>query len=431
MTTRVRAVAWIMSLGVFAIANCAMAQDWPQWRGPNRDAKADGFTAPATWPKELTQKWKVSVGDGVATPALVGDKLYVFARQDGNEVIRCLNAETGAEIWQEKYETAGVSGPASRFSGPRSSPAVVDGKVVTLGVQGILCCFDAATGKKLWSKEDYSGDVPRFATSSSPIVVDGLCIAQLGGGDNGAIVAYDLVTGDEKWKSSGDSPAYGSPVLMTVNDTKVIITPTDKNMVAVGVADGKILWKVPYAQGRYNAATPIIDGQTVIYALQGTTAEKMALEGSEIASEKLWNNSDNSLMFNTPVLKDGLIFGLSNVNSMFCVHAETGETAWAAPLGGGEQQKPAAEQGKGGRRGGRGGRGMGGGGGYGSVVDAGSVLFGLTPAGELVVFEPTDKEFKQLARYKVAEGSTYAYPVVAGKRVYIKDADSVTLWTVE
>src|SRR3954451_13049468 len=77
------------------------AQDWPQWRGQNRDGKAAGFTAPATWPKELTQKWKVSVGDGVATPALVGDKLYVFSRQEGNEVLRCMEASTGKEIWQE------------------------------------------------------------------------------------------------------------------------------------------------------------------------------------------------------------------------------------------------------------------------------------------------------------------------------------------
>src|SRR5262245_25079975 len=84
-------------------ANGVWAQDWPQWRGPNRDAKVKGFNAPKTWPKELTQKWKVTVGDGVATPALVGDKLYVFTREGGNEVLRCLDAATGKELWQDKY----------------------------------------------------------------------------------------------------------------------------------------------------------------------------------------------------------------------------------------------------------------------------------------------------------------------------------------
>jgi hypothetical protein len=74
---------------------------------------------------------------------------------------------------------------------------------------------------------------------------------------------------------------------------------------------------------------------------------------------------------------------------------------------------------------------MGGGGGYGSVVDAGSVLFALTPSSQLVVIQPTEKEFKQLASYKVAESPTYAYPVVAGNRIYVKDQDNVTLWTID
>src|SRR6266404_228122 len=126
----------ISSCAALLALTTVLAQDWPQWRGPNRDAKATGFTAPKTWPKQLTQKWKVTVGDGVATPALVGDKLYVFSRQDGNEVIRCLNAADGKEIWKDKYETGGATGPAASFSGPRSSPAVADGKVVALGVRG-------------------------------------------------------------------------------------------------------------------------------------------------------------------------------------------------------------------------------------------------------------------------------------------------------
>src|SRR6266851_3223321 len=122
-----------MILGCVAllIAGSVHAQDWPQWRGPNRDAKATGFTAPKEWPKELTKKWKITVGDGVATPALVGDKLYVFTRESGKEIIRCLEAADGKEVWQDSYETGGAPGPASGFSGPRCSPTVAEGKVVT------------------------------------------------------------------------------------------------------------------------------------------------------------------------------------------------------------------------------------------------------------------------------------------------------------
>src|SRR5262249_42598273 len=150
--------------------------------------------------------------DGVATPALVGDKLYVFSRQEGNEVIRCLAAADGKEIWADKYEAAGFNGPDSGFPGPRSSPAVADGKVVTLGVQGTLSCLDAASATVVWRKNDFKGALPRFPPSSSPIIVDGLCIAQLGGDSKGAIVAYDLAKGDEKWKWTDDGTAYASPV---------------------------------------------------------------------------------------------------------------------------------------------------------------------------------------------------------------------------
>ena len=135
-----------MNLRRAAMAGCvillgaasAFAKDWPQWRGPNRDGKVKGFTAPQKWPTELTQKWKVTVGSGDATPALVGDKLYVFTRQGADEVTLCLNAANGKELWKDKYAAQAVTGAASRHPGPRSSPAVANGKVVTLGVGGVL-----------------------------------------------------------------------------------------------------------------------------------------------------------------------------------------------------------------------------------------------------------------------------------------------------
>ena len=111
---------------------------------------------------------------------LVGDRLYVFSRQEGNEIARCLDAATGEEIWKDSYASEGTTGGASGFQGPRCSPTVVDGKVVTLGVRGILSCLDAETGKVLWRKDDFPGKWPQFYTSSSPMVVDGLCIARTG-----------------------------------------------------------------------------------------------------------------------------------------------------------------------------------------------------------------------------------------------------------
>jgi outer membrane protein assembly factor BamB len=395
--------------GVVAVsAGCVLAQDWPQWRGPNRDAKAAGFTAPKSWPKELAQKWKVPVGLGDASPAVVGNKIYVFARQDTDEVIRCLDAANGKELWQEKYDAVQVSGPASGHSGPRSSPTVADGKVVTLGVGGVVTCLDAAKGKLLWRKDDFSGSWPRFYTSCSPIVTDGLCIAQLGSESEGGIVAYDLGTGDQKWKWTVDGTAYASPVILTVNGTKMVVTLTPKRIVGIGVADGKLLWEAPFpVQGRaYNAATPIVDGQTVIYAGagRGTKAVKIEKTAEGFVAKELWSNPDNGVQFDSPVLKGGQIYGISQNGVLFCLDAQSGKTLWTTELGGR---------------------------GFGSVVDAGSALLALTPKGELSVFEPSDKEYKKLATYKVAETDTYAYPVPAGKSLFVKDKDALTLWAVD
>ncbi len=395
--------------GVLAVsAACALAQDWPQWRGPNRDAKATGFTAPKTWPKDLTQKWKVTVGLGDSTPAVVGNRLYVFVRQDTDEVIRCLDAANGKELWQEKYDAVQVTGPASPHSGPRSSPTVAEGKVVTLGVGGIVTCVDAAKGKLLWRKDDFSGAWPRFYTSSSPIVTDGLCIAQLGSESEGGIIAYDLATGNQKWKWTGDGTAYASPVILTVSGTKMVVTLTPKKIVGIGVADGKLLWEAPFpAQGRaYNAATPIVDGQTVIYAGsgRGTKAVKIEKTADGFGAKELWSNPDNAVQFDSPVLKGGQIYGISQNGVLFCLDAQSGKTLWTTELGGR---------------------------GFGSVVDAGSALLALTPKGELTVFEPSDKEYKKLATYKVADTDTYAYPVPAGKGLFVKEKDALTLWSVD
>jgi outer membrane protein assembly factor BamB len=423
---------------VFVIAigpQGAGAQDWPQWRGANRDGKVTGFTAPKTWPKALTQKWKTSVGSGDATPALVGDKLYVFARQEGDEVTRCLDASSGKELWQDKYAVPAISGPdAGQHGGPRSSLAVASGKVVTLGVCGTVSCLDAATGKMLWRKDDFPGAWPRFHVATSPMIADNLCIVQLGKPGDGAIVAYDLATGEQKWKWAGEGPAYASPVLLTVDGAKMILTQTEKSVVALSVAEGKLLWQTPFAaQGMsYNAATPIADGQTVIYCGQGrgTTAVKLEKQGDGFAAKELWKNPDNSVQFNTPVLKNGALYGLSARGDFFCINAQDGKTLWTAPFTPPAASSEGQAQGQG-AGGGRRGGGMRGGGGYGSLVDAGSVMLALTPASQLVAFQPGDKAYTELARIKVADTPTYACPIVAGNRLFVKDQDSVTLWTFE
>ncbi len=433
--------------GIPLITIIAQAGDWPQWLGAGRDGKVTEFKAPETWPEELVKKWSVSVGDGVATPARVGDRLYVFARQDGAEVTRCLKAETGEELWEDRYDALGADGPARGFSGPRCSPAVAEGKVVTLGVRGILSCLDANTGQVLWRKDDFKGSWPSFYTSSSPVIAEGLCIAQLGGREDGAIVAYTLENGEEKWRWTGDGTAYASPVLVESGGQSLLVAVTDSKVVAVNLSDGKQAWETPFrVEGRgYNSATPVFDGSKVFFggSNRGITAVQLDKEGDSYTGKQLWKNEEQNIGFSTPVLKDGHLYGLTGDNNIFCVNASDGKTRWTAALGGGEAAPPAARperaepdraqgQGNEGRRGGRGGRGGGGGGrgGYGSLVDAGDVIFLLTPAAELIAFKPDPEAYTELARIKVAESGTHAFPVVTEAGIFIKDQDAVTLWTL-
>ena len=407
-TNRSRAV--MVGCVILLSAACVFAQDWPQWRGPNRDGKLSGFTAPQKWPKELTQRWKTPVGFGDATPALVGEKLYVFTRQGDNEVTTCLEVDRGEEQWTDRYAAQAVTGAPSRHPGPRSSPTVADGKVVTLGVGGVLSCLDAATGKLVWRKDPFPKVVPEFFTAMSPIIVDGMCIAHLGGKGNGAIIAYDLATGDEKWRWADEGPEYASPVLLTVEGTRQILTLTEKSIVAVGVADGKLLWKLPFVPERmaYNAATPMVDGQTVFYTgkARGTKAVKIEKQADGFAAKELWSNAELAPQFNTPVLKDGLLFGLSDRSNLFCINAQTGQTAWT----------DTTQHGRGG---------------FAAIVDAGSCLLALPNSSELIAYEPDGKQYAELARIKVSETPIYAHPVIAGNRIFIKDEETVTMFTIQ
>jgi outer membrane protein assembly factor BamB len=195
-----------------------------------------------------------------------------------------------------------------------------------------------------------------------------------------------------------------------VENTAQIATPTEKNIVGIRVADGELLWQVPFAPQRmsYNAATPIVDGQTVIIsgAGRGTKALKIEKQGDGFAAKELWTNGDLAVQFNTPVLRDGLLFGLTNRNNLFCINAETGSTAWTDANARGSR-------------------------GFGSIVCAGSVLAVLSNNSELIFYKPDGKAYGEIAKYKVAESEIYAHPVISKNRIYVKDQDSLAMWVVE
>jgi len=385
------------------------SQDWTQWRGANRDGKIVGFTAPDKWPSELSMEWRESVGTGDASPLLVGDRLYLFTRQEDKEVILCLDAASGTEQWRNEYVAPAVTGAGARHPGPRSTPVVADGKMVTLGASGILSCLDASTGNLLWRKDPFPGVVPMFFTSMSPMIVDGLCIAHLGGAGNGALIAYEVSSGNERWRWAEEGPDYGSPVLLTIDGTKQIVTPTEKSIVGVGLSDGTLLWKIPFAPpGRaYNAATPIVEGNTVIYtgAGRGTHAVKIEKQGGKFSVSELWSNAELSVQFNTPVLKDQVLYGYSNSGVLFCLDARSGQTAWTG-------SSPHDRSG------------------FASILDAGAVIMALPSSSELIILKPAKEAYSELANIKIADLPVYATPVVSGNRMFVKDEQNITLWKI-
>ena len=169
--------ALLTALAVPAVGQNA-PQDYPQWRGRYGDGSAAAFIAPDKWPDTLTRVWQVEVGEGYATPLVVGDMVYVFTRREGNEVIAALDAATGVERWRSSYPVAYTpSSPTKAHgSGPKATPLFHEGKLFTVGITGILSAFDAGSGKRLW-QTDAPAEVPFYSAAASPVGVPGLVIA--------------------------------------------------------------------------------------------------------------------------------------------------------------------------------------------------------------------------------------------------------------
>ena len=396
----------IVSLIILGSVNLH-SQEWPQFRGQGRDSKVTGFTTPSAWPAELSQQWKVTVGTGDATPLLSSGRLYLHTRQGDEEIVLCLDAATGREVWKSSYPVAPVTGPSASHPGPRSTPALSGGKIVTLGVSGIISCMDASTGKVVWRKENPSNAVPQFFTGMSPLIEDNLCIVHTGTREKGEVLAIDLNSGNEKWKWSGDGPSYASPSVMSLAGKKMIVVQTESNLMGLDFADGKMLWNVSTLpqQRFYNCASPYINGDIIYFTGQGsgTRAVQVSKSGDNYAVKELWSNPQTGAKWTTPVLKNGFLFGFNDQRRIYCINASTGQTAWVDETTNSD---------------------------FATISDCGQVLVGFPSTANLIVFRPDGKTYSEIARYKVSETAVYAFPVFAGNNIYIKDAESLILYRV-
>jgi outer membrane protein assembly factor BamB len=403
----------VLVCAVGLIAGCSLwAQDWPQWRGPNRDGETR-FSEPKAWPEKLTTTWKVAVGEGYASPIFAGGRILQFARQGDNEVAMSVDPESGKILWRQSYPAPyePVQSAARHGKGPKSTPLYYDGKLYTFGISGILSSFDAATGKVEWRKEytkDFKGTWPQFGTSMSPVSGDGLIVALIGTNDDGAVAAYQAKSGAQKWIWKGDGPAYASPVIVEMGGVKQVVTLTQKYAVGLSLASGDLLWRIDFpGRSGMNIPTPLRFGQRLILAGDpGTMLVQVNQHDNSWTAEKAWQISELTMRFSSPVQKGNLIFGFSNRNSgiFFCVDAEKGKTLWTSDPRQGDNAV---------------------------VLISGDLLFLLKDSAELIVARASGNGFEPLHRYQVADSATYANPLMLAKGIVIKDNTTLSYMSWE
>jgi outer membrane protein assembly factor BamB len=358
----------------------------------------------------LTKRWNVDVGTGYATPILIGSRLYVFTRPSENEVMTAFDASSAKVLWRTSYPAPFKMNPATapHGPGPKSTPTFANNRLFTLGISGIVTAFDATTGKQIWQRP--AGPVePLYHTGQSPLVVGNLVILHVGGHDNGALTAFDAATGAVKWSWNGDGPAYGSPLLFDLSGTPQVVTFTQKLFVGVGLEGGKLLWQRPFTTpSTTTSQTPILYKDMVIQMGRnnGVTAFRAVQRGGEWTTENVWQTDEVSMHMSDAVAIDGVLFGLSHLNSgeYFALNLDTGRVLWKS------DPRQAA---------------------HAAIARAGNTIFTLEDDSELVVLRHSRERFDPIARYKVATSDTWTQPVISGNRVFVKDVSSLTLWTID
>ena len=334
------------------------------------------FDIPKTWPAKLTPVWSIEVGLGHASPIVVGDRVWLFAREGGDEVLASYELATGRAASLAGYPAPYGMNSAAREHGPgpKSTPVSAEGMVVTLGISGILSGHSAADGSRSWQRrfdDVFRSTSPTYGTAVSPLVEDGRVVAHVGGSGDGALGAFDLATGETIWMWRGDGPGYASPILAEVDGVRQVITQSELHVIGIDFETGSELWKIPlktpYSQ---NSVTPVIAGDRRYYSGldQGLHSVLLSRTSEGWRTEPIWSLRDVSLYMSSPVLDDGVLFGLSHLRKgqLFALDAATGKVTWKSP---GRQAENAA------------------------VLWVGGAWLVLTDAGELEVLERQGDRF--------------------------------------
>lgn len=398
-------------IGAVLCAALAQAQEWPQWRGPARTGAAAGFTAPAAWPDRPKQIWKVRAGAGHASPVVASGRVYLFSRMGEQEAVSARDLGTGKEIWRAAYDAPYQmnSAATSHGKGPKSTPVHDRGRLFTFGISGILSAWQAQDGRLVWRRDfktDFPSTRPDFGVAMSPIVVGDVVIVHAGGIGNGAVLALDVASGATKWAWKGDGPAYASPIVADFGGTRQIVTQSQRHVVGLSLADGRLLWEIPFTtEYEQNSITPVVVNDILIYGgiNKPTTAVRIGVASGKWQIGPVWQNADLPMYMSSPVESGGYLYGLTNRNrgQFFCLDARTGKTMWTTK---GREAENAA------------------------FVAAGALVMAMTTEGELVIARNSPTAFEAVKRYTLAESPVWAHPALVAGGIVIKDVDTLAYW---
>lgn len=423
---RVVTASWLLFSVASAMAT-EQSQAWNQWRGPARNGVGDASTLPVKLPSELTRVWQIPVGLGHASPVVVDDVVFIHSREGEQEIVSALGLADGIEMWRRGYDTPYTMHPAARSHGPgpKSTPIYADGRLFTFGITETLSAFNAATGELLWQREFsdiYPETAPIYGTSMSPVVVDDKLVVHIGWEQDGAVAAFDIATGETRWSNNEFTPGYASPIVVQIAGIDVIVTQSDKHIIALDADGGATLWSMPFTTAsRQNSVTPLAFGEKLIFSgldedlfavslgppnsgqLVDSQVETSLQGTGDWKSNEIWRNKRLPLYMNSPVVVGNRLFGMTHkrAGQFICVDIETGEPIWTSRGREGENA---------------------------SIVALGDRVAFLTDDARLVIIDVITDVYEPLAEYEVADTPTWAHPVFTSMGMLIKDLDSLTLW---
>ncbi len=385
---------------VFALAVCAIctglyntveAADWPNWRGPNHNGISNETGWLADWPEAGPKiLWEKTLGTGFASMAVSNGRVYAMGNIKDNDILYCLDADTGKEIWKKSY-------PCPLFKknhegGPCATPTISGDSVYTFSKNGDAIRFKTATGQVVWHKnlnKELGLKHPTWYFAGSALIIDNMVI--LNAGTNG--IALNKADGSVIWQNGKGAAGYSTAVPFTMNGQKCVALFSAKEMVALIAKTGKVLWKIPWKTNYdVNAADAIIDGDK-IFLSSGYNKGCALYKFSSSDSTELWRNKKMRNHFNSCVLWKGYIYGVDDGKSISCLDFKTGEVKWA--------QK---------------------GFGKGSLMLADGKLIILSDKGKLAIAEASPTEYKELASAQILpKKKCWTVPVLANGRIYARN----------